>query len=327
MAKGSERKTLDVQTTLSYAYLRTEPNVGPRTFGTHELFSVSYRRIGKDYQPVLPVNVYAGRRADGRLIPAEIAVPRAGLEKANLMELSQLTFYLSPDGHPSLQHQKIFQPVSMWLFNDNRALIACLKGTRTMSLKNWMELARQEEPDLQLHAAVVEVRKGERSLLMRQKKNKTIWPNLKPRKPRRSLSLFRYEASLKAPLRPAPMGILTSVGKVSSPSKAANRNLAEIDKTKKSHVSLPESSDLRHCGYRIQSISRSKRWQILVHVAIPKLGLRKVASTIAGHRRRALSQGNGAYRYAHAVGEWEHDLERLKREIYPKHWSEFSWPL
>ncbi len=328
MVKGGDaRQTLDVRTTLSHAYLRTEPNASPSGFGTHELFSVPYRRICKDYQPVLPLNVYAGRRADGRLVLAEIAIPRAGLREADLKELSHLNFYLSPDGYPSPQHKKIFQPVSMWLFGNNQALIACLRGTRTMSLKDWMELARQEEPDLHLHAAVIRARKGDYSILLRQKKKKATWPNLEPMNPKRSLSLFRYEESLKAPPRPSPTGILTSVGKVGSSSSKSRRNSAEMSKTEKSHVSLPESSDLRHCGYRIHGISRSRRWQILMHEAIPKLGLKKVAATIAGHRRRALSQTDGAYRYAHAVGEWEHDLERLKREIYPKHRSEFSWPL
>ncbi len=79
-------------------------------------------------------------------------------------------------------------------------------------------------------------------------------------------------------------------------------------------------------GYRITGRSRSKRWKILKTRAVPELGLREVAETIARHCRVRKRQIGGREKYANAIAEWEHDLDRLKRELYTGQRARFVWP-
>jgi len=37
-------------------------------------------------------------------------------------------------------------------------------------------------------------------------------------------------------------------------------------------------------------------------------------------------QKDGEHRYRAAISGWEHDLERLRRELYPKGGQRFPWP-
>jgi hypothetical protein len=87
-----------------------------------------------------------------------------------------------------------------------------------------------------------------------------------------------------------------------------------------------EQTELRRLGYQITGLTRSQRWQILIAAAVPKLGLRIVAETIANNTRLRKKQHNGRQRYAYAIGEWEYDLGRLHREFYAPAGHGFQWP-
>jgi hypothetical protein len=87
---------------------------------------------------------------------------------------------------------------------------------------------------------------------------------------------------------------------------------------------LPESR-LRQLGYTTNE-PRSVRWRILTTSAVPELGLPKVASMIAWFCRSRKQQKGGRQKFARAIAEWEHDLDRLKREVYPNHRPQFVWP-
>lgn len=68
------------------------------------------------------------------------------------------------------------------------------------------------------------------------------------------------------------------------------------------------------------------RWHILTDKVIPELGLRKVADMIAWFCRSRKQQRDGRRKFARAIGEWEHDLGRLEREVYPGQRPRFVWP-
>lgn len=102
------------------------------------------------------------------------------------------------------------------------------------------------------------------------------------------------------------------------------------DASSRSGSSLQEATELHRLGYRITGLTRRERWDVLCREAVPRLGLCRVAWTIAGHVRLRQQQADGGARYAHAIGEWEHDLERLKATYYdppggPRHHG-FEWP-
>ena len=86
--------------------------------------------------------------------------------------------------------------------------------------------------------------------------------------------------------------------------------------------SLNENSDLKLMGYQITGLTRAKRWEIL-QKAVPILGLKKVANTIAYNVKLRKGQKNGINKYHNAITEWEYDLYKLKKVYYRK---EFSWP-
>ena len=81
----------------------------------------------------------------------------------------------------------------------------------------------------------------------------------------------------------------------------------------------PESTPLRDLGYQITGLGRSERWRILAQTAVPRLGLREVAKTIARHCRERKRQAGGVEKFRHAIREWEHDLARLKGELGSSH--------
>lgn len=89
-------------------------------------------------------------------------------------------------------------------------------------------------------------------------------------------------------------------------------------------LELRERSRLKELGYDTGK-SRTVRWRVLTDKAIPELGLPKVAGMIAWFCRLKKRQRGGKQKFARAIGEWEHDLTRLEREIYPKH-PRFNWP-
>jgi uncharacterized protein (UPF0335 family) len=86
---------------------------------------------------------------------------------------------------------------------------------------------------------------------------------------------------------------------------------------------LSEKSALMLMGYKVSGkMTRSKRWEILKK-AVPELGLRRVALTIAYNVKLRKGQKNGVTKYSNAITEWEHDLAKLKFHFYKK---DFNWP-
>ncbi|WP_419871503.1 hypothetical protein [Candidatus Pristimantibacillus sp. PTI5] len=84
-----------------------------------------------------------------------------------------------------------------------------------------------------------------------------------------------------------------------------------------------EETPLHRLGYRITGLNRGQRWDVLVHRAIPAIALKEIAYTIARNVRLRKSQTGGRAKFSYAIGEWEHDLKRLKQEYYK---SNFTWP-
>lgn len=84
-----------------------------------------------------------------------------------------------------------------------------------------------------------------------------------------------------------------------------------------------EETDLHRLGYKITGLNRRQRWEILVRKAIPKLTLKEIVYTIAQNVRLRKSQAGGKTKFAYAISEWEHDLNRIKQEYYK---SNFTWP-
>jgi hypothetical protein len=84
-----------------------------------------------------------------------------------------------------------------------------------------------------------------------------------------------------------------------------------------------EQSDLRKLGYRITGLNRDQRWKLLVSTVLPKIGLKKTAIIISSHIRNRKLQANGEEKFAFAIKEWQHDLEKLKNHF---HKNDFNWP-
>ncbi|MCM3569311.1 hypothetical protein [Neobacillus mesonae] len=87
-------------------------------------------------------------------------------------------------------------------------------------------------------------------------------------------------------------------------------------------TALNENSELKKQGYQITGLTRAERWSIL-QKAVPALGLKKVAYTIANNIRLRKGQKNGQRKFSYAIGEWELDLAKLKKTYYQK---DFTWP-
>jgi len=100
---------------------------------------------------------------------------------------------------------------------------------------------------------------------------------------------------------------------------------AESEGGGEGELELRERSRLKELGYDTTK-PRPVRWRVLTTKAVPELGLPKVAGMIAWFCKLKKRQRGGSQRFARAIGEWEHDLERLKRELYPQHSPRFVWP-
>ena len=103
----------------------------------------------------------------------------------------------------------------------------------------------------------------------------------------------------------------------------------EAQETKKpvlDNADYRESTPLFELGYRVSGMTRRQRWEVLTRKALPQLGLKEVAETIANHCRTRKRQKGGSERFANAIAEWEHDLARLKTEFYVGQRSRFVWP-
>lgn len=84
-----------------------------------------------------------------------------------------------------------------------------------------------------------------------------------------------------------------------------------------------EETPLHRLGYRITGLNRVQRWDVLVRRAIPNIALKEIVYTIARNVRLRKAQTGGRAKFSYAIGEWEHDLKRLKKEYYK---SNFTWP-
>ena len=118
-----------------------------------------------------------------------------------------------------------------------------------------------------------------------------------------------------------PLGTPAPTSKFTWPSTDAEETKGAGD----SELELKPESRLRQLGYDTNQ-SRSARWRILTEKAVPEIGLPKVASLIAWFCRSRKQQRGGGQKFARAIGEWEHDLTRLKREVYPAYRPTFKWP-
>ena len=100
----------------------------------------------------------------------------------------------------------------------------------------------------------------------------------------------------------------------------------ESDGTGGSGGEFQPETPLRKLGYQITGSTRTGRWLILSATAVPRLGLEDVVRTIAGHIRRSKSQVGGEEKYRSAIGEWEHDLSRLRLTYFRGATGNFRWP-
>lgn len=103
----------------------------------------------------------------------------------------------------------------------------------------------------------------------------------------------------------------------------SSENLPKTSEYYDFNVGWRDETPLHRLDYKITGRSRHQRWQILINRAVPQLGLLEVSHTIANNCRIRKLQYDGVERYAHAIGEWEHDLARLKEHSYD---SSFFWP-
>lgn len=121
----------------------------------------------------------------------------------------------------------------------------------------------------------------------------------------------------KAKVRTPPAPTKPAATSFSWPSTEAKETRGAGD----GELDLKARSRLNELGYTTGE-PRSVRWRILTTRAIPELGLQQVVLMIAWYCRFFRNHP----KFARALGEWEHDLARLKREVYPKHRPRFSWP-
>lgn len=308
-------------------FLRLAENVSPRILSRHEAFMVAYRPIVKEYRPPLALTVYAGRSHKGRVVVGELSVQRAGLTPADVGELLNLRFYVSPDGLHDPRKGLIRQPAGFWLFRRGRMLLACLEGAPERPLEEWLGEARKEQADPSFYGTAANHRKAMRSVTLGTRKKKARWWAGAPHKPLQSFHPFRNPVFLEPPKEPRLAGVLAHV---STGGTAAPRRrpapVTEEGRGSATRLNLPETSDLHRLGYKITGSSRAKHWRVLSEEAVPSLGLEKVSCTIAGHIRRTKAQRGGEERYAYAIGEWEHDLAHLKERFYDVQPSGFAWP-
>ena len=125
----------------------------------------------------------------------------------------------------------------------------------------------------------------------------------------------------KAGASSSPAGVVKPASTFNWPST----NAEESKGASNSDLDLRPESRLRQLGYDTNQ-SPSARWRILTTKAVPEMGLPKVANLIAWFCRSRKQQKGGRQKFSRAIGEWEHDLARLKREVYPGYQPHFNWP-
>lgn len=118
------------------------------------------------------------------------------------------------------------------------------------------------------------------------------------------------------------MSYLHSLQSFRWPGTEAPESLGTTD----SEGEFKSETDLLKLGYKISGMSRPERWLILSAVAVPRLGLEEVTRTIANHIRLRKTQVGGADKYSYGIGEWEHDLARLRSTYYLGSAADFYWP-
>jgi len=100
---------------------------------------------------------------------------------------------------------------------------------------------------------------------------------------------------------------------------------AESDRQVESEGDYQEETDLHKMGYQITDRTRVQRWRVLTK-AVHELELSEVVGTIASLVRARKRQKGGADKFRHAIGEWEHDLTKLRGEYYKGSRRKFQWP-
>ncbi len=291
-------------------------------------FSVPYRTIRDNSMLFLTLVTSRSKKRK----PIELLIRTSALGRAELGEACRLEWHVGR-GDRGKWTKEMRQPVGVWRYADGLVVAACLKKTKkSLPLERWLlESKKGEDPDLSrrlllgLEKPIVEAGEGvfgPRGILYARKQEK-------PLVPASTLYPFRgMEQEVDARPR-ASGGVMLHVKRRPEGHFSARTVTAphETGAGSRTQLSLNERTALHRLGYKITGTSRSKRWRVLTEHAVPKLGLKEVARTIASHVRRTKSQRGGEDRYAHAIGEWMHDLARLKREIYPKYRSQFPWPL
>ncbi len=322
-------KKVPISTTTGgrWTHLKLRGYFPPNRLREHACFSVLYPMIGGQGQTPLELRVYVGKTPEkGRLLVAGLSFPalQPGIE--DVRELACLRFHFSPGGVLDLSADAVHQPAAVWVFGGGRILLACAEGSEEKKIEDWLAQARDGRRDRRLHGIILRNRRAARSWLD-EPKGWADWPKVTSEKPLKGLYPFRRDEPETAAAVPRPAGVLAHVaGSGAGATPRRPEPTLEARKRGAARPDLPERSDLHRLGYRLGGLSRQERWRILIEEAVPRLGLEKVVRTIAGHRQRVLSQAGGATRYAHAVAEWEHDLERLKREVYVLHRLRFAWP-
>ncbi len=142
-----------------------------------------------------------------------------------------------------------------------------------------------------------------------------------PTEKKRTITRPQPAASRQAGASTLSTGAAKPASTFSWPSTDAEESKGTSD----SDLDLRPESRLRQLGYDTNQ-SRSARWRILTTKAVPEMGLPKVASLIAWFCRSRKQQKGGRQKFSRAIGEWEHDLARLKREVYPGYRPRFNWP-
>lgn len=77
---------------------------------------------------------------------------------------------------------------------------------------------------------------------------------------------------------------------------------------------LAARSELTELGYNVRTMDRPQRWRVLLH-AVDEFGLNHVVWRLEGNIALRLKQKDGATKYAYAISEWRHDLDRLRTEL------------
>lgn len=75
-----------------------------------------------------------------------------------------------------------------------------------------------------------------------------------------------------------------------------------------------EESQLHALGYNISDLNSEERWDILVNVAIPILGVTSVVKTIISLASLRCRKIESAKKYIYSLTEWYNDIENIFKE-------------